>query len=136
MMTKDTMPIPDTGVYRRPTSTLWQWRIKTPVDLQARYTGSWAHRISLGTSDLREANEKACGLRSEWLARFAEQRRELNSQMVDKITPDLAHMLALRVSAAMLAADEKLRTDPEASRLLMLALREAVPSRLTIGKPR
>lgn len=127
------MPQPHTGVYQRPRSTRWQLRIKVPADLTSQYPTEWAHRVSLETSDLREANEKAAAIRAEWLSKFEEQRKALNTQKADKISPELARVLAQRVSAQLLAADEKLRTEPETARLLLTSIRAAVPSRLTIG---
>jgi len=121
------------GVSRRPGSSIWQWGVKAPADLRVKYSTQWAHRCSLKTADLREANEKASTLQAQWLQRFAEQRRELNPQQVEKVTPDLAQTLAQRVTTALLAADEKLRTDPAAAKLLLGTLRAAVPSKLTIG---
>ena len=70
---------------------------------------------------------------AEWLARFDQQRRELNPQKAERITPELGQVVAQRVASALLAADEKLRTDPEVARRLLLTVRAAVPSRLTIG---
>ncbi|MEK8048704.1 site-specific integrase [Ideonella sp. DXS22W] len=64
-----------TGVYLRPGSNIWQWAVKAPADLKHLYPGQWAHRVSLGTADLREANTLAARLRAEWLARFDQQRR-------------------------------------------------------------
>ncbi len=51
-MTKETMPKPETGVYRIGRSTSWQWRIKVPKDLRHEYSSEWAHRTSLKTSDV------------------------------------------------------------------------------------
>lgn len=134
-MKKETMPIPHTGVYRRPGSTRWQLRIKAPSDLLHLYPSGWACRVSLDTSDLREANAKAKKVWDQWSERFKEQRREQNPQRADQITPEFAQVLAQRVSARLLASDETLRTDPEVARTLLMALREAVPSRLTINRP-
>lgn len=77
-MKKELMPKPLTGVYRRPRSANWQLRIKVPSDLTSLYPTEWACRVSLDTSDLREANEKAAKLWAEWTARFDEQRHSLN----------------------------------------------------------
>ena len=60
------MPKPYTGVYKRANSALWQLRIRVPADLTSLYTTAWALRVSLGTSDLREANERAVALWDEW----------------------------------------------------------------------
>ncbi len=50
------MPKAYTGVYKRPSYTRWQLRIKVPSDLVSQYSSEWAYRVSLDTSDLREAN--------------------------------------------------------------------------------
>lgn len=131
-MKKDTMPKPMTGVYRRPGSTRWQLRVKVPSDLLSLYPTEWACRVSLETSDLREANEQAAQRWAEWTTRFDEQRKALNPQKAEKITPQLAQIIAQRVGASMLATDEKLRSDPDAARAMLLAVRAAVPDRLAI----
>ncbi|WP_369688598.1 DUF6538 domain-containing protein [Roseateles chitosanitabidus] len=56
-----------TGVQKRPSSNSWHWGIKAPSDLKHLYASQWAHRCSLETADLREANTKAAGLRAEWM---------------------------------------------------------------------
>jgi hypothetical protein len=112
MTEKPTMPKPDTGVHRRARSTSWQWRIKAPLDLRHLYKGEWAHRESLGTADLRIANIKAAALRSDWLSRFAEQRRSLSLQKVDRLTPELGKLIADLMLHRVLAGDERGRTDP------------------------
>jgi hypothetical protein len=77
-----------TGVQKRSGSTSWHWGIKVPSDLKHLYAGQWAHRCSLETADLRDANTKAAGLRAEWMARFERQRK---GEVVD---PQLANPLA------------------------------------------
>lgn len=138
-MTTEAMPKPDTGVYRRTGSMCWHWRIKAPKDLRHLYRTEWAHRCSLGTSDLREANRLAAGLRREWLDRFEAQRRELNAQVADRITPDMAHLLAERVSHRLLANDERLRTDAKALQSLFApvvrAARQPLSALLIGGGP-
>ena len=85
------------GVSKRAGSNVWQWGIKVPADLTSQYPTQWAYRCSLGVNDLRQANVKAAQLQAEWTQRFAEQRRALNPQRVDRITPELAAVLATRV---------------------------------------
>lgn len=135
-MTTDKMPKPDIGVHRRPASTNWQWRIGVPRGLESLYRSEWAHRVSLETARLPEANRKAAALRAYWLARFDEQRRELNPQQADKITPELAAILAQRVAAGLLQADDTTRQNPEAAQLLLgtlQAVKQAGLSALRIG---
>lgn len=111
-MTKDTLPKPDTGAHRRECSTAWQWRIKVPKDLLSECPSEGAHRTSLNTADLREANTKAAQLRAEWLARLDEQRRERNAQPVAVIAPELGPKRAARIRARMLQLDEERRSGP------------------------
>ena len=133
-MTTDEMPKPDPGVHRRTRSANWHWRIKAPTDLRTQYVTEWAHRVSLRTSNVREANHSAAQLRAHWLERFVEQRRELHPQRIDLVTPELAAILAQRVTAATLAQDDKLRSDPALAALLINAVRGALPpSGLFIG---
>jgi integrase len=110
-MTAETMK-KHTGVHVRRGTNVYQWRIKVPVDLRHAYKSQWAHRCSLGTADLRKANEKAAKLYAEWLARFEAQRRSSNPNKVDQLTPDLARALAASLKHDCLAVDEELRTNP------------------------
>jgi hypothetical protein len=75
----------------------------------ALYPTQWAHRCSLDTADLREANDKASGLRAQWMARFAEQRRAQNPQTLQAVSPELAAVLAERIRAKVLGADDAIR---------------------------
>lgn len=77
-----------TGVQKRPGSTSWHWGIKAPSDLKHLYAGQWAHRCSLETADLRDANTRAAGLRAEWMERFKRQRKG------EVVGPQLANPLA------------------------------------------
>ncbi len=133
-MTTETMPKAATGVHRRAGSTNWQWRIKAPLDLQPNYPGQWAHRCSLATSDLREANARAAQLQAVWTKRFEEERKALNPQRVEHVTPAMGKLLAERVRAKILGMDEKLRNEPETARLLLEATRPfGIPNGLAIG---
>lgn len=58
------------GVYRRADSGTYQFGLRAPVDLRSHFPSAWAVRCSLGTSDLRKANEKANALQAEWAGRF------------------------------------------------------------------
>lgn len=131
-MTTEPMPKPDTGVYRRDRSMSWQWRIKAPKELRHLYRTDWAHRCSLQTADLREANRKAAALRSEWLGRFDAQRRELHAQPADKITPELGKLLAERVAHHLLATDERLRSDPAELQALLAPVAGTIAARSAI----
>ncbi|KJK23290.1 hypothetical protein UB46_16460 [Burkholderiaceae bacterium 16] len=112
-----------TGVYSRTGSSIWQWRIGTPKDLRHLYMSDWAHRRSLGTSDLREANLKATQLRAQWLARFDEQRIALNPQSVEQITPAMATFLAEQMLHNTLREDEDRRTKPDEQAWLLQWMR-------------
>ena len=122
------------GVAKRPGSTIWQWSQKVPDDLRQQYPTQWAHRCSLKTSDLREANELATRLHADWLGRFAAKRLALNPQRIETVTPELSKMLAQRVSAAFLRNDDLMRRDPSAARLFLDTLRLfKMPNGLLIG---
>lgn len=103
------MPKRATGVHKRSGSNVFQWRIKPPKDLNHLYPGQqWAHRCTLGTSDLREANRKATRLYADWQDTFALQRR--GSTKIDQLTP--AHGKAFAHEAlTTLLADETVRID-------------------------
>jgi hypothetical protein len=58
------------GVHRRADSGIYQFGLRSPVDLAEHFPGGWAVRHSLKTADLRAANEKAKVLHAEWSQRF------------------------------------------------------------------
>ena len=68
----DLTPFP--GVLRRSDSNLYQFGLRVPRDLLSHFPNAWAVRRSLGTADLREANDKARSLQAEWAARFESLR--------------------------------------------------------------
>ncbi len=85
-------------------------RILVPDDLLKVY-GKARVNLALGTSDRREATLLATVKRAEWLADFEAQRSELAPSKIDVISPDLAGLLAERVRAAVLADDDRVRSD-------------------------
>lgn len=101
------------GVSRRVGTTSWQWGIKPPDDLRTLFPTQWAHRCSLGTTDLRAANGKAVDLEAQWQAKFTEQRRALNPVPVATITSDLGVTLAASIRTRLLQWDDDLRSSPE-----------------------
>jgi integrase len=128
-MTRKTMPQRGTGVHLRDGSNVWQWHIRTPVELKHLYTSkTWAHRCSLGTTDLRKANAKAAVLRAEWLETFEKQRRAIQAQQADaiaSITPEIAADIAALIVHDSLSDDERLRTDPTARAGLLRWMEQA-----------
>ncbi|MBV8380619.1 MAG: site-specific integrase [Paucibacter sp.] len=128
---------PADGVFRRPGSGIWQWGIKAPADLRGLYKTQWAHRCSLKTADLRDANGRAAELRAEWLARFAVERAAISSLPIESVTPELRRQLAERIHAVLLAGDEQLRDDPVASQRIAAELHRAIHEgssrQMTIG---
>lgn len=101
---------------RRPDSTVWGFVLRVPKALLHRFDGKpWAVRCSLATSDLRQANDKARALHAEWADRFAAMRLEERATPADRITPEMANLLAERVATKV--------------------LQHASLSPLTIGKP-
>ena len=83
------------GVFQR--GNVWWWRIRTPVELAHLYDSEWAHRCSLKTTDLRQANLKATQLRADWLHKFDDQRAMLSTLMVETVTPEMGHVIAQQV---------------------------------------
>jgi integrase len=65
----------------------------------------------LDAHDLREANRKAAGLRAQWLQTFENQRKGLNPNPLEAITPELSSLLAQQVRHSILAGDERRRTE-------------------------
>jgi integrase len=130
MTKKDTMAkLP--GLFKR--EGVYQLRTMIPKDLQGVYQGRAKIVESLGITSADAAKTVGTAHRAMRLAEFEQKRRELNPQTLDKITPELAQTLAQRVTAKLLAVDEKLRTDASAAKLLLGTLRAATPSKLTIG---
>ena len=62
------------GVLLRPDSNLYQFGLRVPTELRKHFGSPWALRCSLGTADLREANDKAKALQAEWAVRFESLR--------------------------------------------------------------
>ena len=133
-MTSENMTKRAAGVHPRAGSSVWQWRIKAPAELQSLYPPQWACRCSLRTSDIKEANAKAAKLQAQWMERFDEQRKALKPLRIEHITTEMGRLLAERVIAKILGTDEKLRNEPETARLLLDALRPfRIPHDLFIG---
>ncbi len=65
---------PFPGVHSRPDSKTYQFGLRVPTELRKHFAGPWALRCSLGTADLREANDKAKALQAEWAMRFESLR--------------------------------------------------------------
>jgi hypothetical protein len=117
MTAKDPDMIPLPCVLRRPGSANWQYWKPNPDDLlnhPAIGGKQWACRVSLGTSDLREANAKAAAKLAELEAYWSTLRASQRATAPTEVTPALADAIAQRVKAAVLADDERLRADPEA----------------------
>ncbi len=93
---------PFPGVHRRSDSLTWQFGLRVPKDLASQFRSAWAVRRSLGTSELREANDKAKALQAEWAARFESMRSGKPALAPAPPTLDLA---ALRTK--MLARAER-----------------------------
>lgn len=114
------MPKLGTCVERRSGSSLYQFRIRVPQDLKHLYPGMmYAHRCSLGTSSLTEANRKGAVLYAEWLARFDQQRK--GSTRVEVLTPDHGRAIG-HEALKVLLADEGTRLDPLDRRLMLRPL--------------
>ena len=89
------MPKPATGLYNRPKSSVYQWRIRVPKDLAHLYSGKdLADRRSLKTSIRADATRLAAGPYATWLTKFDQQRKQLNPQPAQGLTPELIQFLA------------------------------------------
>ena len=116
------MPKKQTGLTRRKSSNNYQFEIRIPADLAELHAGKRSHRVSLGTTDQREATLRASQLSAQWQALFAEQRARLGaSAPVDIVTPDMARAFAQQTLHGLLG-DERERTKLTERRRLMPAL--------------
>ena len=101
------------GIYSRPGSNVYQWRIRVPKDLAHLYNGKeCAERRSLGTSNLAQANILAAQLYADWLAKFHQQRQQLNPQPA-ALTTELSQFLADKFRHEAIALDHWARTEGE-----------------------
>lgn len=108
---------PMQGVHRPKGSVNWHYQKKYPKDLQGHPDAprnGWAHRGSLGTSDLREANGKAAQLLAALEKQWGLMRQALTITPPAAVTPELRAAIAHQLKVRMLAADEALRADPVA----------------------
>lgn len=114
------MPKRATGVHPRDRTNIYWWRIRVPKDLKHLYPGKvYAHRCSLGTPVLADANRKGAKLYAEWLETFDKQRK--GSTRVEALTPE--HGKAIGHEALkVLLADEKTRLDPLDRKLMLRPL--------------
>ncbi|MFZ5529134.1 MAG: DUF6538 domain-containing protein [Pseudomonadota bacterium] len=105
------------GVYRQPNSANWHFQKKVPLDLKEHpaYRGKqWAHRGSLSTSSLREANAKAAQLIAGLETQWATYRAALKVTAPEDVPAALVSAIAQQVQVLVLAEDERLRADPAA----------------------
>ncbi len=121
------------GMFQR--NGIWYVRVMVPLDLRGHLPGSKSQIVeSLKTSDYTQAKVRATIRRATHLAQFEQARRELNPLAVERITPEMAKVLADRVSARILATDELLRTEPKAASALLEATAPfRIPHSLFIG---
>ena len=109
-----------TGMFQR--NGVWYARVMISLELRSRFPGSRSQVAeSLKTSDYTLAKVKATIRRATHLVQFEQVRRELNALPVERITPEMAQVLAERVTARILATDELLRTEPKAASALLEA---------------
>lgn len=137
-------------VHRRPGSDRYQFALPAPPDLAHHFPSQWAARKSLGTSELREANKRACLWAAEWTLKFEQLRRTDNPQQhstlavhLDSLptvalTPDLiAEMTTFHQSRA-LEGDEAARIagliEPR-NLAFRKALRSVADSPYVVGPP-
>ena len=121
------------GMFQR--KGVWYLRVMIPLELRGHYQGAKAQIVeSLKTSDYTQAKVKATIRRATHLAEFEQVRQELHPKAVERITPEMAKVLAERVSARILATDELLRTEPSVASALLQAIHpHRISHGLTIG---
>lgn len=127
----DVKPLP--GVKRVPNSTQWHYFKKVPTDLSEHpnYQGKqWAHRASLRTADLREANTRAAVKLVELEAQWAIERRQANPVRVSDLSPEVVTQLADYIRFCVFNADDYLRDSPGRARSVA-ALRDLAAGKLT-----
>jgi hypothetical protein len=107
------------GVYRRADSGVYQFGLIRPDDLAHHFRSRWAVRCSLGTKDIREANDKARALHAEWAKRFDALRRQDSPQPVTP-NPALSAAIAAELGRWALEADDNMREFPDAPRALLV----------------
>lgn len=114
------------GVTRRSDSSVFWFCLRAPKDLREHFSGPWAVRISLQTTDLREANEKARQFQAEWAEKFARLRKASRPQPV-ALSPAIVAAIAAELRRWVLQADDNARDFPEAARgMLLRQARKAV----------
>lgn len=107
------------GVTRRSDSSVFWFCLRAPKDLREHFSGPWAVRISLQTTDLREANEKARQLQAEWAEKFSRLRKASRPQPV-ALSPAIVAAIAAELRRWVLQADDNARDFPEAARGMLL----------------
>lgn len=117
------------GVESREGSRNWQFRRNAPDELAHLYPPSGiARRLSLRTSDLREANAKAARLWAETEDEFAVHRRALNPVVVETVTPELAATIAQAIRFGILGSDDRRRDEQSELIAFLSAWEGIVPS--------
>lgn len=119
------------GLFKR--GDIYYLRTVVPNDLRAVYGGRTRLVESLGVTSSAAAKTVGAAQRAIRLREFDERRKELNPRRIERITPELADLLAQRVAASVLRADETLRTQPALLAALMEPARDALARKLTIA---
>jgi len=125
------------GLFQR--GSVYQLRVVVPLDLRAAYGGKSKLVQSLDTLKRPEAVLRATHERARLLEEFEHQRRILQPQRLDSVTPEMASELAQRVRATVLRVDDTIRDNPGARAALFGVLDGTTSdpfSVLTIGGPR
>ena len=105
------------GLFQR--NGVWTLRVMTPLELQPSYEGRSKIIESLKTGDYDKAKRLATAWRADLLEEFERKRIELNPQRVERVTPQMAQLLAERVRVRVLSGDERLRSgDPQGQALV------------------
>ena len=99
------MQIP--GLHRRDGGDVFALRIIIPTALRVPfYQGREKLRLSLHTTDPKEARIRALAMHAEWLEKFEQERRKLNPTTQVNVTVELVAVLAERAHARILGLDD------------------------------
>ena len=83
-----------------------------PQDLKPLYGGRSKLVESLRTTNHNTAKVAGTARRAVLLEEFAGNRRELHPEKVERVTPEMAKVLAQRLTRTVLSTDDTLRSNP------------------------
>ncbi|WP_162910300.1 site-specific integrase [Azohydromonas sediminis] len=121
------------GLFKR--GGVYQLRTMIPKDLQGAFGGRCKLVESLGVTDADRAKVEGTVRRATHLAEFERMRSGRSPQRVDKVTPELAKVLAKRLAATRLEADRQPSTEEATAQALLTVAHTAADDRQTSAQP-